>query len=279
MRLRAALAGILLLWPLACTETSTELVPEALAGDRGEMDGGADDDVGARPAPSDRDAAAAPERERAVCGGSPCACDNGEDDDGDGEIDGLDPECTGPFDDDEESFATGIPGGNMDFCHDCFWDNNSGDDEGCQYHSDCRLGLTPTTGGESSCFDCEVSDACIDNCVVRTPSGCDCFGCCEVTVGGDATVTVLLEESCATKHAEDPERCPPCVQHETCRNECGECELCPGRKAKDLPDSCKRGGGAQPDNACEEGEQVCDNDNPCPPDLWCQLGCCEFIPL
>ncbi|HYQ14706.1 MAG TPA: hypothetical protein VEQ58_03080, partial [Polyangiaceae bacterium] len=36
------------------------------------------------------------------------ACSNGIDDDGDGLIDGFDPECTGLADDDEGSFATGI---------------------------------------------------------------------------------------------------------------------------------------------------------------------------
>src|SRR5688572_6561790 len=42
-----------------------------------------------------------------LCGGD-CVCDNGLDDDEDGLIDGLDPECTGPFDNDEGTFATGI---------------------------------------------------------------------------------------------------------------------------------------------------------------------------
>ncbi len=36
------------------------------------------------------------------------------DNDGDGLVDGFDPECTGPFDDDEATFATGIPGDNKD---------------------------------------------------------------------------------------------------------------------------------------------------------------------
>src|SRR3569833_3508623 len=39
-------------------------------------------------------------------------CSNCKDDDGDGLIDGFDPQCTGPFDNDEGSFATGIPGDN-----------------------------------------------------------------------------------------------------------------------------------------------------------------------
>src|SRR5260221_8786085 len=36
-------------------------------------------------------------------------CSDGKDNDGDGLIDGFDPECTGPWDNDESPFATGIP--------------------------------------------------------------------------------------------------------------------------------------------------------------------------
>src|ERR1051326_4622872 len=39
-------------------------------------------------------------------------CSNWIDDDHDGLIDGFDPECTGPADNDEATFATGIPGDN-----------------------------------------------------------------------------------------------------------------------------------------------------------------------
>ena len=60
-------------------------------------------------------------------------CSNCKDDDGDGLIDGFDPECTGPFDNDEGSFATGIPGDNKDAINqDCFFDGNSGaGNDGC----------------------------------------------------------------------------------------------------------------------------------------------------
>ena len=50
--------------------------------------------------------------------------DNDDDDD---LADSADPECTGPLDDDEATFATGIPGDNMDECHqDCWFDGDSG---------------------------------------------------------------------------------------------------------------------------------------------------------
>src|SRR5689334_2847679 len=49
-------------------------------------------------------------------------CSNCKDDDGDGKVDGDDPQCTGPLDNDEASFATGIPGDNIDAVdQDCFF--------------------------------------------------------------------------------------------------------------------------------------------------------------
>jgi hypothetical protein len=61
-----------------------------------------------------------------LCGG-PCGCSDGIDNDGDGTIDGFDLECTGPADNDEGTFATGISGDNVDpKWQDCFFDGNSG---------------------------------------------------------------------------------------------------------------------------------------------------------
>src|SRR5204863_6684485 len=54
-------------------------------------------------------------------------CSDGIDNDGDGKIDYNDPECVGPLDNDEGTYATGIPGDNVDACkQDCFFDGNSG---------------------------------------------------------------------------------------------------------------------------------------------------------
>ena len=74
-----------------------------------------------------------------MCNGAACACADGIDNDGDGELDGFDTECTGANDDDESTFATGIPGDNRDpVWQDCFFDGNSGaGDDKCRYHSDC----------------------------------------------------------------------------------------------------------------------------------------------
>ena len=56
--------------------------------------------------------------------------------DGDGKIDLADPECVHPCDNDEGSFATGIPGDNVDACkQDCFFDGDSGmGNDGCEWN-------------------------------------------------------------------------------------------------------------------------------------------------
>jgi hypothetical protein len=77
-------------------------------------------------------------------------CTDGVDNgDGDGLADALDPECTGPLDDDESSFATGIPGDNMDECHqDCWFDGDSGAGND---GCDWRLGCDPVAGPAYGC--------------------------------------------------------------------------------------------------------------------------------
>lgn len=278
--MRAGMGWLLAVIGLAlagCGETRTELIAAAVVADGGDGagDGAASPGAGADAAAQDPGEPRAP----VLCGDRPCACDNGVDDDGDGDVDGLDAECTGPFDDDEATFATGIPGGNVPFCKDCFWDDNSGsEDDGCQVHADCLQGNVPATVAGSACFDCEVSPACVDSCQVRTPNGCDCFGCCEVTRRDGSQVHVLLQDSCSLQQVDDEVACPRCVQNPVCRNECGVCELCPGKKQRDLPQTCRGMGREQVDNRCDEGQQVCDGDRPCPADYWCQLGCCIYIP-
>ncbi|MCA9583658.1 MAG: hypothetical protein KC416_17795, partial [Myxococcales bacterium] len=112
-----------------------------------------------------------------LCGDVPCQCNDGIDNDNDGDTDGVDLECTGPQDNDESSFATGIPGDNKDpKWQDCFFDGNSGaGDDKCRYHTGCITGDKPLTDP-----DCEVTQECVDFCGARTPNGCDCFGCCDV---------------------------------------------------------------------------------------------------
>ena len=218
-----------------------------------------------------------------LCGDVGCACSNGIDDDGDGLVDGFDPECTGPFDNDEGSFATGIPGDNRDpKWQDCFFDGNSGaGDDKCRYHTDCLTGDKEPTDR-----DCTLTDACIEFCAPRTPNGCDCFGCCTVTLNGGETRDILTGSDCSLDQAEDASACPPCVKSDSCGNTCGRCELCPGKTIEDLPADCApdegtggAGSGDDPGYTCDDGEQVCGPGLPgCPLGRYCSLGCCLVSP-
>jgi hypothetical protein len=218
-------------------------------------------------------------------------CSNGLDDDGDGLVDGFDPECIGPLDNDEGSFATGIPGDNRDpKWQDCFFDGNSGaGDDDCRYATSCLYGDTAQEDPA-----CTVTEQCLDYCGARTPNGCDCFGCCTVGLGNGESVDVYTTSTCSLDQLADEEACPRCTKSTACVNDCGECELCPGKTVEDLPDSCGSvtppvdppdGGsaGAPPDGGgdppppiytCDEGVTVCSVELPCSGDFYCQFGCC-----
>jgi hypothetical protein len=221
-----------------------------------------------------------------LCGDS-CVCANGIDDDDDGLVDGLDPECIGPTDNDEGSFATGIPGDNRDpKWQDCFFDGNSGaGDDDCRYATECLTGEY-----EADHEDCIVTQTCLDFCIDRTPSGCDCFGCCTVGLEDGSSVDVLTISSCALDNIEDEDACPRCEKSTQCENECGECELCLGKTEADLPESCgednpppppPEDGGPPPppppNHTCDDGGQVCSDTLPCGPDEYCRLGCCTSL--
>ncbi len=209
------------------------------------------------------------------CGDSPCLCSNGKDDDSDGLSDGFDPECTGAFDDDEGSFATGVHGEERDArCQDCFFDGNSGPgDDGCRRAASCSLNGT-STGATGACNTCIPSGGCINTCLPHTPNGCDCFGCCEVTTP-NGKVSVLLRDTCSLEVINDPNACPRCVAAPDCKNECGRCELCTGKTLADLPADCKGsdGLGYTCDNAA-----VCGTNVPCGGgSTYCVQGCCTPI--
>lgn len=261
------LAG--LLFAAGCGDVTTNLTTDALIKD-GAASGAARDSAVA-------DATSATARQPAQCSGHACACDDGKDNDGDTLIDGFDPECSGPFDDDESSFATGAPAGSKP-CRDCFWDNNAGSgDDDCRYPQEC-LQNPLAAGGKGACSSCDVSKKCVDSCAGRTPNGCDCFGCCEITSNG-SRLLIALNDNCSLDKLklDDPQACPRCVQNPTCRNACGRCELCLGRKPQDLPADC--GVGTQepgPRFVCDEGEPVCSDATGCAPGLYCQLGCCLY---
>jgi hypothetical protein len=251
-----------------CTETRYDLRDPAPAAANNTQD------VDASPTPTAHDAAmsapdaAAPAAMR--CGKHACACDDGLDNDGDGSSDGLDPECTAAFDDDEGSFATGLSN-KQNGCRDCFWDSNSGNgDDGCRYPSECLTGAAPS--GNGNCSSCQVSAQCISSCQSRTPNGCDCFGCCEVARPSGEHVFIELRDSCSLARLDDLASCPRCVPNSACQNPCGRCELCLGKTEDMLPADCKQGAG--PAFSCDDGFSSCSKTSDCRIAEYCQLGCC-----
>jgi len=226
-------------------------------------------------------------------GGSQCS--NGIDDDGDGAIDSLDIQCTGPCDDDEGSFATGIPGDNIDpVKQDCFFDGNSGaGNDGCDIHVCCLLGATtkaecPIGANRYNPADCPppigtkpLSQMCIDFCGKLTPPGCDCFGCCHIcnpanpTECYDIATNPSTSPNCTIDTISDPSKCLRCTPVPSCGTQCGGCVLCPGQDPGDLPPEC---GGM---TTCPIGTTSCANGAPCPSFTYCDLSsqCCVGVIL
>src|SRR5262245_55117946 len=203
--------------------------------------------------------------------GGSTECSDCIDNDGDGKVDGFDPQCSGPRDDREDSFATGIPGDNIDATwQDCFFDGNSGaGNDGCNQHVCCLLQVTkancpikPTQYDQNACYqpfgNTPVPQKCIDVCSPLTTPGCDCFGCCTICqVGNDPSscrdiiVNSAVSPTCTQTNITDPgpdgtdntgdEPCKRCVKNPDCGNSgCGgaTCVLCPGQDPSTLPPSC-----------------------------------------
>jgi hypothetical protein len=224
-----------------------------------------------------------------LCGG-PCQCSDGIDNDGDGLIDGFDPECTGASDNDEGSFATGIPGDNVDpKWQDCFFDGNSGaGDDGCRYSTDCLTGAKAPSDP-----DCAVTQRCLDFCVPRTPNGCDCFGCCTFRKPDGSSIDVIIDSKCDAEHLD---ACQTCTPSPSCQNQCGQCELCPGKTLADLPASCMSTpppptgtGGAGGTGGSDAGTPpppgvqcdsapTCLSQSDCPTGTYCSMACCLVLP-
>lgn len=220
-------------------------------------------------------------------------CSNCIDDDGDGRIDGFDPECTGPNDNDEATFSTGIPGDNKDPVEqDCFFDGNSGaGNDGCNVHVCCLLGARtvkdcPIGANRYNPADCPpplgtkpLSQQCIDVCGKLTPPGCDCFGCCTVCDPAsnqcfDIDINPADSTSCTPAMLSDPSKCLRCVKNTQCgTSACGgqTCILCPGQDPGDLPPSC---GGT---SSCPAMELPCIDDRMCSAGSYCSNGCCIAV--
>jgi hypothetical protein len=254
-----------------------------------------------------------------LCGSAPCACSDGKDNDTDGLTDLADPECVSSWDNDEGSFATGISGDNRDdACQDCFFDGNSGSgNDGCYLPTSC-LSKGNNSSGHGRCSSCEQTDQCRKFCQAYTPNGCDCFGCCTVRLANGTNVNVALSTGCNID-GNSVTGCNSCVPNDSCRNECGKCELCPGKTVADLPAECFQSppatgdggttttgdagqgmtggsdggtgttgsdGGTEPPPppppayTCEGGAQLCGAGLPaCGNAYSCEFGCCVLLPI
>jgi hypothetical protein len=201
-----------------------------------------------------------------------CQCSDDKDNETtpDGKIDALDPECSGPFDNDESTFATGIPGDNSDpFVQDCFFDGDSGGgNDKCRWDIRCLDFEAPYEGPHCNG---QRLEGCV-HCRQLTPNGCDCFGCCDIYVG-DKTYTVRIQDTCTTEAVENPDLCPPCTKVVDCSNPCDPCEYCIGHEPE--PSCTDADGGIT--GPCAEGVVECDIDGACPADFGCVSGCC--VPL
>jgi hypothetical protein len=205
-----------------------------------------------------------------ACEGKTYACGDCEDNDGDGKVDLLDPECISPCDDQEDSFATGLPGDNMDPCkQDCFFDGNSGNDA-CDWNLACDP-MNP--GGDDCPYDpeqmCEPMQPaeCAETC--GAPNGCDCFGCCSIVVDGVTHDVFIGDKDCTVATIDE---CQQCTKNDDCDDECKpeECEVCFGGE---LPPGCD-------EPTCDRADpcQLDDEGNSdCPEGTFCQTGCCEPI--
>ncbi|MBZ5712275.1 hypothetical protein [Nannocystis pusilla] len=210
-----------------------------------------------------------------MCDGKTYACGDCMDNDGDGLLDLADPECVSPCDDREDSFATGLPGDNMDPCkQDCFFDGNSGGGAGdCAWDLKCD---PKSPGGDKCPYDenfnncpAEQPQECIDTCQV--PNGCDCFGCCTVEVDGMTYDIFLGDLDCSLANIDS---CRQCTKNPDCDDECHpeECEVCFGET--EPPPGCD-------ESSCDGDAQPCEIDemgqSDCPEGLFCQTGCCQAI--
>lgn len=207
------------------------------------------------------------------CGGAIYACGDMVDNDEDGLLDLLDPECTGPCDDDESSFQTGLPGDNMDCKQDCFFDGNSGQgDDGCIWDLRCdpenpgeNIGCAYTGGNNCNNQPPNQDPNCVMFCEQFVPPGCDCFGCCEVqTPDGPVYIFLNSGPDCALDNLD---ACLSCTyQIDDCGVPCvpDQCQLCFGQIEPD-PD-CQ-------DPTCEIGDPCVDATD-CATDFYCLLGCC-----
>ena len=242
-----------------------------------------------------------------------CACADGTDNDSDGDTDVADLHCFSPLDDDESSFATGIPGDNngSNGQFECPFDGNSGpgNDGVCCNLANPGMNLTPNGCDDGGCCEIDVNTngtgehvriagACefTPMCGAAGTEGCPC------TVGGtdcDAAQFCVADDDtgmgfCST--------CEPCEPNAECENTCACGETCFGGFTQ--PDAACGGTGGCPTGVtacpmgtecdaaasevctagccyatCPAGVMPCTASTDCPPDAGfaCITGCCVSI--
>jgi hypothetical protein len=235
-----------------------------------------------------------------TCAGKVYQCGDATDNDGDGLVDGDDPDCYGACDNSEGWFYPSLPGVIFETClRDCYFDQDLGAgndqcswDHRCDPHSVAPdyppSGLSacaydegteiPTKEGPISCEQARQTQnaVCLDDFGPLTPNGCDCFGCCELPPGSGThrwlgSTSTSGDPTCSTSTMSDPEKCRPCQPVPACLNPCGPCELCIGGK---LPES-----GCSPEEQCPSGVQPCGlpGQPRCPAETYCVTGCCRPV--
>ncbi len=167
-----------------------------------------------------------------------CECADTRDNDTDNVIDSNDLHCFGPFDDDEGSYATGIPGdnngdkGNIE----CPFDGNSGigNDDVCCNPADPNTNVTPNGCDDQACCEIDVNGNTsgefvfvMGECVFAPECGEEgTHGCaCETQADCDEGQHCLMDRNtgpgfCST--------CEPCESNEVCANPCDCGEFCFG---------------------------------------------------
>lgn len=206
-----------------------------------------------------------------LCLDQPNACGDCVDNDGDGLVDLDDEGCITACDNSEDFVAvTPGPTGEVDRCYrDCLFDSNTGSgDDQCRYNVGC-WGVPECAARADSCGTASAT-ACIEQCLPRTPNGCDCYGCCELAPGtfvylrGNETTRAGCA---AAADVNDPARCVPCTPVADCYNPCEACEECVSRR--EVPTSCGAASRCPGGTPCGASGMP-----PCPGSMFCLTGCC-----
>ncbi len=255
--------------------------------------------------------------EPAPCQGTLYECGDLVDNDADGLLDALDPDCLGPCDNTEDSYFPDLPSNTNNSCKlDCYWDAGDGSgDDNCYWSHECDPNNvdpdffpTPWLGDNcqyvgmdgtinppgQTCGELFVTQTaqCLDFCGPLTPNGCDCFGCCELPAQSGKFVFVGSvganeDTTCTLADVENPDICHPCEPVEACLNDCDKCEICVGQPEPDP--SCNEGGGGAGGGGfggggsgeqCPDGVPTCGlaGQAPCAANFVCITGCCYPVP-